>query len=304
MAKYHLSANGPRTCKAKVRGCPLGEDAPHFSNQADAQKAYEDKMIEAFGVLSTVKRNSRENLLQSSYKARDYSIKFAKTLVTSAPVLAAVQTALMIQSSPARTRSLTNNSIVRLTSLIQKLSTKAVKHKIKMRQVKATHHADAAKRLAEIRVIASANKIKNQAQRKIALETIGKKASDLKSPFTLKREKAAKNLQLGMKLSNGKIISSLTRTQDGQINVVSTDTSGRCSILTVNPTARFDLETRRGKALKSFKNSAFAARLKNASALQKESFSVMFAAHERTSQNLRTSEVAMQNSIHQQKVAA
>lgn len=41
MAKYHLTPDGPKLCRAVKRACPLG-DNPHFTELGEAQHAYEE----------------------------------------------------------------------------------------------------------------------------------------------------------------------------------------------------------------------------------------------------------------------
>lgn len=84
--KYHVSPNGPRLCKATVKGCPYGSDDAHFSTQAEAQAAYEQKMAEAFGTLETVKRTKKEGLRQTGYQMRDTALDTAYMVKAALPV--------------------------------------------------------------------------------------------------------------------------------------------------------------------------------------------------------------------------
>lgn len=57
--KKHLTPNGPADCKAAIRGCPY-ESTGHFSNEADAEKAYADLMSHGHTkVLQKSNRNQR-----------------------------------------------------------------------------------------------------------------------------------------------------------------------------------------------------------------------------------------------------
>lgn len=70
MAKYHNSPNGPRLCKAEKEQCPYGRaGGEHYSSQAEAQAAYEEKMTQAFGV--TKKFNKVETTRQNHYQRID-----------------------------------------------------------------------------------------------------------------------------------------------------------------------------------------------------------------------------------------
>lgn len=45
MAKYHLKENGdPARCRAKLRACPRGGEADHYSSKDEARAAYEAKL--------------------------------------------------------------------------------------------------------------------------------------------------------------------------------------------------------------------------------------------------------------------
>lgn len=55
MTKWHNGPNGPGTCRAKKGNCPFGGADSHYSSQEEAQKAFDVKNSEEFGMLPGVK---------------------------------------------------------------------------------------------------------------------------------------------------------------------------------------------------------------------------------------------------------
>ena len=67
--RYHLSANGPRLCRAGERPCPLGGE--HYSSVADAATAYDTKMLEAFSSFEPHKKTLGAKLKEKGYEVRE-----------------------------------------------------------------------------------------------------------------------------------------------------------------------------------------------------------------------------------------
>ncbi len=57
--RYHISkkTGRPNRCEATKRGCPLGEDTPHFATKEDAQAYAEQKDADDYGMFSTISKN-------------------------------------------------------------------------------------------------------------------------------------------------------------------------------------------------------------------------------------------------------
>lgn len=54
--KFHLTEDGPKTCKAAVRSCPIGGE--HFDDSTAAQTAFEESMQTKNGLFSKLKKNN------------------------------------------------------------------------------------------------------------------------------------------------------------------------------------------------------------------------------------------------------
>lgn len=74
--RYHLKEDGmPGTCTASIKDCPRGDDAPHFTNKADALAAAEEKLREENNYLASSKKHEvfhiSENGSVDSCRLRD-----------------------------------------------------------------------------------------------------------------------------------------------------------------------------------------------------------------------------------------
>lgn len=71
--KYHISENGPKPCKAKVKDCPYGQRGEaHYETQQEAYQAFESKLKNEYGALG-VKKAKRINrsAIQRFYRQQD-----------------------------------------------------------------------------------------------------------------------------------------------------------------------------------------------------------------------------------------
>lgn len=103
---YHLSPNGSRLCKATKGSCPYARAGePHFSNLADANRAFEEKMANTFGGVEPFKKSLEQRATEAIlYTPRDAFVKAIAGVVASAPIRNMVKAIQAVRNAPENAR--------------------------------------------------------------------------------------------------------------------------------------------------------------------------------------------------------
>lgn len=85
---FHITEDGPKKCNAKKRECPIekadgSENSPHFSNEQDAQKFYENKMSENNANVKTISTPAEHKTWANAAKGTKYEKVAAKDIPKS-----------------------------------------------------------------------------------------------------------------------------------------------------------------------------------------------------------------------------
>lgn len=282
--KYHISSNGPRICKADVRECPYGvQGEPHFSSYEDAITAYNNKMVEAFGGIDTIKLNAKQKLHKTYYKTQEKAIKTNETIQN------------------LRTRFINNIKLVKVTGnkrniakTLQKIRYAPMLARIsfeefaqredKIRSIKETSNRlllKGAIKLLDRQHIPSGVEQLKQIEKRDNLRKALEESLNVLSEMKGYKNRTIKNVRVGDILSDGRIISKVE--ERGDVFVIKTrESNGRfAKNITIPKNSSVVLETKRINNTRRIKPSAerkkmFYSNISEASETQKEKAKILY----------------------------
>lgn len=305
--KYHNSPNGPRPCEAKVKGCKYAEQGlPHFETQAEAQSVYDATMTANFGAFDTLKRSKIERARQGVYNKTDKTLALIQKAKASKAVHKTVATIETIKNSPQRTKALAGTAKERFKDSIKKLqiSASSLVETIKMNAAYSPAKQEAREKyetLNSIDIQQARAEMNGRAPReRTSLKTRAKQATVNIGKMSVYRDKSAKHVALGDRLSDGSKVVSVA-SYDGNVYINTLADNGEFGTMRLNNLDVVTTHTTVNDKIQKIKDSPLYRRVAAATQLQKESYKALRGQNRQSAAMNAHTHSQTQSAIHGNK---